>query len=91
MTQTKNPFFDQIAGAMTNAAGFAEGMWKEGESFFRAQAEKILNEMDVVRREEFEVVRAMAVKAREENEALKARLESLEKGVKPTPPASTQL
>lgn len=82
MTQTKNPFLDSVAGAMTGAAGFAEGIWKEMESFFKAQAERMLNDMDVVRREEFDVVREMAVKAREENEALKARLESLESGVK---------
>lgn len=82
MTQTKNPFFDQIAGAMTNAAGFAEGLWQEGETFFRLQAEKMIGNMDLVKREEFDAVRDMAVKAREENEALKARIESLEAMVK---------
>ncbi|MES2906460.1 MAG: accessory factor UbiK family protein [Pseudomonadota bacterium] len=82
MTQSKNPFFDQFAGAMTNAAGFAEGLWQEGESFFRLQAEKMLGNMDLVKREEFEAVQEMAAKAREENEALKARIESLEALVK---------
>ncbi len=78
MTQTSNRIFDDLAKMMTNAAGAAEGMKKEVESMMKAQAERFMNSMDVVKREEFEVVKAMAQKAREENEALKARLAELE-------------
>ncbi len=78
MTQTSNRIFDDLAKMMTNAAGAADGMKKEVESMMKAQAERFINSMDVVKREEFEVVKAMAQKAREENEALKARLAELE-------------
>jgi BMFP domain-containing protein YqiC len=88
MTQTKNPFLDQMAEAMTSAAGFTQGLWHEAETFFKLQAEKILTDMDLVRREELDVVRDMAVKAREENESLKKRLESLEAAVKAKKPNS---
>ena len=82
MTQTQHPFFDQIAAAMTGAAGFAEGLWKEIESFTKIQAERILSDADLVRREEFEAVREMAVKAREENETLLKRIAALEAKLK---------
>lgn len=82
MTQTKNPFFDQMAGAMSSAAGFTQGLWTEAETFFKMQAEKILTDMDLVRREEFDVVRELAAKAIEENAALKSRIDSLEALVK---------
>ena len=78
MTQTSNRIFDDLAKMMTNAAGAADGMKKEVESMMKAQAERFMNSMDVVKREEFEVVKAMAQKPREENEALKARLAELE-------------
>jgi len=78
MTQTNNRIFDELAKLMTDAAGAAQGMRSEVETFFRAQGERVLREMDVVSREEFEATKAMAVKAREENEALAARLAALE-------------
>jgi BMFP domain-containing protein YqiC len=78
MTQTSNRLFDDFAKLMTDAAGVAQGMKREAEVVFRAQAERFLTELDVVKREEFEVVRDMAAKAREENEALKARIAALE-------------
>lgn len=78
MTQTTNRFFDDFAKLMTDAAGAAEGVKRETESLFRAQAEKFLRDMNVVAREDFEVVREMAQKARQENEALAARLTALE-------------
>lgn len=78
MTQTNNRIFDELAKLMTDAAGAAQGMRREAETFFRAQGERVLREMDVVSREEFEATKAMAVKAREENEALAARLAALE-------------
>lgn len=78
MTQTSNPIFDNLAKMMTDAAGAAEGVKREMETVMKAQAERFMNSMDVVKRDEFEVVKAMAQKAREENEALKARLAELE-------------
>lgn len=78
MTQTNNRIFDELAKLMTDAAGAAQGMRREVETFFRAQGERVLREMDVVSREEFEATKAMAAKAREENEALAARLAALE-------------
>ncbi|MBA2126939.1 pyrroline-5-carboxylate reductase [Hyphomicrobium methylovorum] len=78
MTQTTNKFFDDFAKLMTDAAGAAEGVKRETESLFRSQAEKFLRDMNVVAREDFEAVREMAQKARQENEALAARLSALE-------------
>ena len=78
MTQTTNRFFDEIAKLMTDAAGAAEGVKREVEGVMKAQGERMLSGMDVVKREEFEAVKAMAVKAREENEKLEARLADLE-------------
>lgn len=69
---------DDLARLMTDAAGTAQGVRQELETAFRGQAERILNQMDVVKREEFEVVREMAIKARDENERLEKRLEALE-------------
>ena len=78
MTQTSNRVFDEFAKMMTGAAGAAQGLRQEAENVMRSQADRILADMDVVRREEFEVVKAMAEKAREENEQLLARIEKLE-------------
>ena len=78
MTQTSDRFFDELGKLMTDAAGAAQGAKREIESIFRAQGEKMLHEMDVVSREEFEAVRAMAQKARQENEELAARISKLE-------------
>ena len=78
MTSGPNRILDDFAKLMTDAAGAAQGLRKEVETAFQAQAERWLNAMDIVKREEFEVVREMALKALEENEALKARIEALE-------------
>ena len=78
MAQTNNRFFDEVARLMNDAAGVAQGVRREFDTLFRTQAERILNELDVVRREEFEAVKEMARLAREENEALKARVAALE-------------
>lgn len=78
MTQGPNRLLDEFAKLMTDAAGAAQGVRREVESAFRAQAERILNSMDLVQREEFEAMRDMALKARAENEALSAKLDSLE-------------
>ena len=79
MTQTTSRFFDEIARLMNDAAGVAQGVRREFDTLFRSQAERILRELEVVPREEFEAVKDMARLAREENEALKARIDVLEK------------
>jgi BMFP domain-containing protein YqiC len=78
MVQTTNRFFDEVARLMNDAAGVAQGVRREFETLFRGQAERILRDLDVVQREEFEAVKDMARLAREENEALKARIALLE-------------
>jgi BMFP domain-containing protein YqiC len=78
MTQTSNRIFDEMARLMNDAAGVAQGVRREFDTLFRAQAERILRDLDVVQREEFEAVKEMARLAREENEALKARIAALE-------------
>jgi BMFP domain-containing protein YqiC len=78
MTQTNNRFLDELAKLMTDAAGAAQGMRRDFETMVRSQGERMLREMDVVQREEFEAVKAMAAKAREENEQLAARVAALE-------------
>ena len=78
MTQTSNRIFDEMARLMNDAAGVAQGVRREFDTLFRSQAERILRDLDVVQREEFEAVKEMARLAREENEALKARIAALE-------------
>ncbi|MEP2830413.1 accessory factor UbiK family protein [Parvibaculum sp.] len=88
MTQTQNRIFDELGRLFTNAAGAAQGVRQEVETVLRGQAERLIADMDLVTREEFEAVRAMAQLAREENETLKARIEVLEAAVsKPAPKA----
>ena len=64
MTQTTGRFFDELGKLITDAAGAADGVRKEIESVVRAQAERVLRDLDVVQREEFEAVKAMVQKAR---------------------------
>jgi BMFP domain-containing protein YqiC len=78
MTQTTNRFLDELSKLLTDAAGAAQGMRREVETIMKAQGERILRDMDLVQREEFEAVKEMAVKAREENERLAARIAELE-------------
>jgi len=78
MTQTSNRFLDELARLMTDAAGAAQGMRRDFETMMKAQGERILRDMDVVQREEFEAVKEMAAKAREETERLAARVAALE-------------
>jgi BMFP domain-containing protein YqiC len=85
MTQTSNRFFDEMARLMNDAAGVAQGVRREFDTLLRSQAERILRDLDVVKREEFEAVKDMARLAREESEALKARITTLEaKAAKPS-------
>src|SRR5437764_15399148 len=92
MTQTSNRFFDEAARLMNDAAGVAQGVRREFDTMLRHQAERILGDLDVVKREEFEAVKEMARLAREENEALKARIAALEAKVetKQAQPAETK-
>lgn len=83
MTQTSNRLLDDLAKLMTDAAGAAQGLRGEMQTLMRSQGEKFLREMDLVQREEFEAVKAMAVKAREQNEKLEARLAALEAKLEP--------
>ncbi|GAB4066095.1 accessory factor UbiK family protein [Ancylobacter sonchi] len=78
MTQTTSRIFDDFAKLMNDAAGVATGVRREAETVMRAQAERILRELDVVTREEFDTVKDLAAAAREENEALEARIAALE-------------
>lgn len=75
---SSNPLLDNLSRMMTDAMGVAQGVKKEADSVFKAQIERLLRDADVVTREEFEAVREMAVKAREENESLAARIAALE-------------
>ena len=87
MTQTSNRLLDDMARLMTDAAGMARGAREEIEAFMRTQAERVLNDLDVVSREEFEAVKMMAEEARAENAVLAERLAALEAGAaKPQKP-----
>jgi BMFP domain-containing protein YqiC len=81
MTQTNNRFLDEIAKLMTDAAGAADGLKREVDTLMKAQGERFLRDMDVVQREEFEAVKAMAEKARAENERLESRIAALEEQI----------
>ena len=78
MSQSSNRILDELAKLMTDAAGAAQGVKREVEGAVRAQGERFLNSMDLVQREEFDAVMAMAQKAREENENLAKRVDALE-------------
>ncbi|MEL6769022.1 MAG: accessory factor UbiK family protein [Pseudomonadota bacterium] len=76
--QTRSTLFDDLAKLMTNAAGMAQGMREEAETALRSSFERWLRESSIVSEEEFSAVREMALKAREENAALAARIAELE-------------
>lgn len=76
--QGGNKFFDDMSKLMTNAMGVAQGAKTEAETAMKGWVDRWLADRNFVTREEFDAVRAMAQKAREENEALKARIEALE-------------
>ena len=76
--QSNNKFLDDISQLMTNAMGVAQGARDEAQTAMKSLMDRWLADRDFVTREEFDAVRAMAQKAREENEALKARIEALE-------------
>ena len=76
--QTRNKVFEDLSQLMTNAMGVAQGAREEAETAMKSMVDRWLADRDFVTREEFDAVRAMAQKAREENAALKARLDALE-------------
>jgi BMFP domain-containing protein YqiC len=88
MVQTTGRLYDEFARLMNDAAGVAQGVRREFDTVLRTQAERILRDLDMVHREEFEAVKEMARLAREENEALKARIAALETKL-PSPPAGS--
>jgi BMFP domain-containing protein YqiC len=78
MTQYDNRLLDDVAKLFTSAAGAAQGLRQEIEAIVKGQAERLIADLDLVSRDEFDAVQAMAARAREENDALKARIEALE-------------
>ncbi|OCX62808.1 pyrroline-5-carboxylate reductase [Thioclava sp. SK-1] len=76
--EAPNKFFDEMSKMMTNAMGVAQGARTEAETAMKSWMDRWLADRDFVTREEFDAVRAMAQKAREENDALKARLDAME-------------
>ena len=82
--QTDNPFLDGMARLFTDAAGAAKSLRDEMDAMVRQRLEKVVADMNLVPREEFDAVKAMAAKARAENESLAARIAALEAKT-PTP------
>ena len=76
--QSRNKMFDDLSQLMTNAMGVAQGAKDEANTAMKSLMDRWLADRDFVTREEFDAVRAMAQKAREENEALAARIAALE-------------
>ena len=76
--QSENRFFDDLVKVLNGAAGTVAGMTREAEASFRERAREWVGGLDMVGRDEFEAVKAIAVAAREENQALKARMDALE-------------
>lgn len=81
--QTRNKILDDLTQLMSNAVGVAQGAKNEAETALKGMLDRWLADRDFVTREEFDAVRAMAQKAREENEALQARIAALEEAAKP--------
>ena len=78
MVEPRGRILDDLARLVTDAAGVAQGVRREAETLARAQLDRLIASMDLVSREEFEAVRDMAARAREENEALERRIAALE-------------
>ena len=81
--QSQNRFFDDLVKMMNGVAGTMAGVGREAESSMREKAREWVGGMDFVSRDEFEAVKAMAIAAREENEALIRRIEALEQAASP--------
>ena len=85
--QTRNKVLDDLSQLMTTAMGVAQGARTEAETAMKSWMDRWLADRDFVTREEFDAVRAMAQKAREENDALKTRIDALEAGSAKKPPS----
>ncbi|MBN2628986.1 MAG: accessory factor UbiK family protein [Rhodobacteraceae bacterium] len=83
--QNRNKFFDDMSHLMTNAMGVAQGAKTEAETAMKGFIDRWMADRDFVTREEFDAVRAMAVKAREENASLEARIVALEAALASSP------
>jgi len=81
--QSQNRMFDDFVKMMNGVAGTMAGVGREAESSMREKMREWVGGMDFVSRDEFDAVKAMAIAARDENEALKKRIEALEQGGKP--------
>ncbi|MCZ2328710.1 accessory factor UbiK family protein [Bartonella sp. F02] len=79
MHNGSNRILDELAKLATDAVGVIQGVKQEAGTVFRSQAEKITNKLDLVSREEFEMVKEMVLKVHAENAELKKRLDDLEK------------
>jgi BMFP domain-containing protein YqiC len=80
--QSENPLFSDLAKLLNSAAGTMAGMGREAREGARERFKEAMGGLDFVSREEFDAVKDMAAKAREENEELKARVEALEQAAK---------
>jgi hypothetical protein len=83
MAQTDNPFLDGLARFFTDAAGAAQSLRSEIDTFVKQRLERLVADMDFVPREEFDAVKDMAAKARAENDRLEARIAALEARMNP--------
>ncbi len=88
--QTKNPIFDDIAGVMTGAAGIVAGAGEEVRTVLRARTERLIADMDLVSREEFDLVKEMASKAVLENQALRKEIAELKQAIQKPKPRKTR-
>ncbi len=88
--QSRNKFLEDLSHLLSNAMGVAQGARNEAETAMKSWMERWIADRDLVTREEFEAVRAMAIKAREENAALEARIAALEKAMKGRAPARSR-
>lgn len=88
--QSDNRMFDDFVKFVNGAAGTMAGMAREGESAAREKFRSFVGGMDFVARDEFEAVKAMAAAARDENDALRARIEALEAKIAGSAPATTK-
>lgn len=79
--QSKNPFFEDFANLMTNAAGAAKSAGDEMRAVMKAQMDRIVADMDLVGRDEFEAMKTAALEARAEAKDLRNRVEALEKAI----------
>ena len=84
--QSENRLFDDFVKVLNGAAGTFAGMGREAEAGFRERMREWIGGLDMVSRDEFEAVKAIAVAAREENQALKARIDALDAAAAPTAP-----